>query len=346
MRLCTAHACLALSLLLSPQLFAGESKAGGSTTAALPTGKQLSAWKLPDVVFPESNPYSPEKAMLGRQLFFEPRLSSSRSSSCANCHHPGLGWADALPRTIRSHQALVRHTPSLINIAYSTSFFWDGRAKTLEDAIEHHLTSRVDMPLQTEREIAARIGGMKAYHKQFRKLFDSEQITTRHVAAALATFVRTIIIRDTAFDRWIGGDKSALSKEAIAGFGLFTGKAGCVSCHTPPYFSDFKYHNTGLNSIDPGRFEVTHDPRDHNAFRTPGLRQVARTAPYMHTGTKKTLLEVIRFYNQGGERPAGNNHLQPLHLNEEEIRNLLAFLHSLSGPPIAVTVPALPVSGD
>jgi len=339
-RLCTVYACLALGLLLPPSLPAGESKAGNNPTV------ELSAWKLPAPVFPESNPYTAEKATLGRQLFFEPRLSSSRSSSCANCHHPGLGWADALPRTIRSHQALVRHTPSLINIAYSTSFFWDGRAKTLEDAIEHHLTSRVDMPLQTEREIAARIGGMKAYHNQFRKLFNSEQITTRHVAAALATFVRTIVIRDTAFDRWISGNKSALSREAIAGFRLFTGKAKCASCHTPPYFSDFKYHNTGLNSIDPGRFEVTHDPRDHNAFRTPGLRQVARTAPYMHTGSKKTLLEVIHFYNQGGERPADNNHLQPLHLSEDEIRNLLAFLHSLSGPPIAVKIPALPVPED
>lgn len=306
----------------------------------------LSIWKLSAPVFPDTNPYSDEKVELGRQLFFEPRISASRSVSCASCHHPGLGWADALPRTRRTHQALVRHTPSLINIAYSTSFFWDGRAKTLEEAIEQHLTSRVDMPLQTDREIIARIRAMDAYRRQFHQLFDTDQFTTRHIAQALATFVRTIVIRDTAFDHWVNENESSLTDEARAGFQIFIGKAKCITCHAPPYFSDFRYHNTGLNSVDPGHIEVTGNPEDHNAFRTPGLRQIVRTSPYMHTGSKKTLLEVIHFYNQGGERPADNNPLEPLHLNADEIRQLIAFLQSLSGPSIDVEIPALPASSE
>jgi len=292
-------------------------------------------WKLPNISYPESNPYSEAKALLGRQLFFDPRLSSRRMT-CASCHNPGLGWADGIPH------AISRHTPSLINIGYNRRYFWDGRATSIEDAIKQHLISPGPMSGGRTRDIVARINILKSYHRQFNASFGEHGVTIDNIAAALATFVRGVVSSNSPFDRWVDGDAKAMSTGAKRGFQLFTGKARCVGCHQAPAFNDSRFHNTGLNSLDPGRFEIERKLKNHNAFKTPGLRQIARTAPYMHNGSKASLEEVIDFYDRGGDRPADNNQLVPLHLNDQEKQDLAEFLKSLTGNPAHVSIPPLP----
>lgn len=310
--------------------------------AACASSEAIAQWKLPRVSYPENNPYSEAKAQLGRQLFFDPRLSNRRMHSCANCHHPGLGWADALPYAMGSKQALSRHTPSLINAGFSQSYFWDGRAGSIEHAIKEHLLSPGLMYGGRTKDIIARIGRLNGYHTKFAASFGASGVTIDNIAAALATFIRGIVSRNSPFDRWVAGNAKAMSARAKRGFKLFTSKAKCVLCHKPPAFNDSVFHNTGLNSLDPGRFEIQREHDYLNAFKTPGLRQIAITAPYMHNGSKSSLEEVIDFYNRGGDRHADNNQLVPLHLSYREKRDLITFLKSLTGKPANISIPPLP----
>ena len=300
------------------------------------------AWMMPAVTYPQDNPYSETKAHLGKQLFFDPRLSSRRMRSCATCHHPGLGWADAMPHAMGGRYALSRHTPSLINVAFDTVFFWDGRSTGLEDVVKQHLLSPDLMHGGRARDIVSRIGSLAAYDKQFQKAFGAGGVTIDHIAASIATFVRTIVSRRSPFDRWLAGKQGAISTSATRGFALFTGKARCISCHVPPLLNGHGFHNTGLNSLHPGHFEVVDEERYRNAFKTPGLRHIALTAPYMHNGSKHALEQVIDFYDRGGDKPAANNELIPLGLTNQEKQDLIAFLKSLTGRPIKATIPALP----
>jgi len=311
--------------------------------AACAGSAAMAQWQLPSVSYPESNPYNEAKARLGQQLFFDPRLSDRRMRSCANCHHPGLSWADALPYAMGSRQALSRHTPSLVNIAFSKVYFWDGRASSIEHAIQQHLLLPGLMYGGRAKDIVTRIGSLSGYRRQFTASFGNSGVSIDNIAAALATFVRGIVSRNSPFDRWIAGNAEAIPASAKRGFRLFTGKAGCVSCHQAPAFNDSDFHNTGLNSLDPGRFEIQREPKYHNAFKTPGLRQIAITAPYMHNGSKSSLEEVIDFYDRGGDRHADNNQLVPLHLNSQEKQELIAFLKSLTGKPVQTSIPPLPV---
>lgn len=299
----------------------------------------LSSWKLPPVEFPQDNPFSEAKLNLGKQLFFDSRLNSNHMA-CASCHQPGLNFTDGLPQAMVNRHALPRQTPSLINAGYAPNFFWDGRATRLEVAISDHIGGTND-PLMIE-ETVAQLRAISGYRQEFHAAFGREEISGADVVAAIATYIRTLTMNNSPFDRWVAGDASALDESAKRGYRLFTGKGSCVKCHTPPYFSDFSFHRTGSNSIDPGRFEVTLQAEDQNAFRTPPLRQVAETAPYMHAGQKSTLREVLHFYSSGGDRRAGDA-LQPLNLSEKEIEDLLNFLRSLSAPPIETMIPNLPV---
>ncbi len=298
-----------------------------------------SDWQLPPVSYPEDNPYSDAKFELGKTLFFDPRINRE-AVSCAQCHHPGMNWANDQARTQINGRILPRHTPSLINVAYNRSFFWDGRANTLEGCIAQHFNGMDTSP--DADDSVARIRLIKGYAPLFRKAFGKREISASSIAAALATFVRSITVTDSAFDRWIQGDADALSPAAKRGFALFSGKAGCIQCHTAPYFSDFAFHPTGTNSIDPGRFEITGREEDRNAFRTPQLRQVAETAPYMHTGLKNSLADVIHFYQAGGDVRSQSLQLHAFELNQSETSDLIAFLHALSGTPIRVEIPILP----
>lgn len=297
--------------------------------------KNLKVWQLPEVTYPANNPNKKITEELGRQLFFDPRLSGSRALSCASCHHPGLAWTDPLPNTARHIKALERQAPSLINVAYQKHFFWDGRSDSLEAAIELHL--------KEQSLTAISIPALPvSYKQQFEQAFGSPAITSVSISKALANFLRTIVSHDSPFDRWVAGDKNALSLSAQRGFSLFTGKAGCVKCHTPPLFSDSAFHNTGLNTLDPGHFDISGLPEDRNRFRTPALRHISQTAPYLHMGTKSSLMAVIEYYSQGGDLRGGNNEIHAINLSEQEERELVDFLMSLTGSNISAQVPQLP----
>jgi len=305
---------------------------------------EASAWLLPAITYPAANPYSKNKQELGRSLFFDPRLSGNPSKTCATCHHPGLGWADGMARAMANQQGLGRHTPSLLNSAYEHAFFWDGRAASLEDAVSQDLLSPGMLSGETARNIVIRIAAISAYRQAFNQAFASEGVTFERITAALATFVRSIVSTSSPFDLWLKGDAEAISASAKRGFALFRGKAQCIRCHSGPAFTDSSFHNTGINTVDPGHFEISGKDEDRNAFKTPGLRDIAITPPYMHNGSKKTLSEVIDFYDRGGDSLGSGNQLQALHLNSTEKKDLLAFLFSLSGGNRETLVPALPVA--
>ncbi len=302
--------------------------------------QNLSAWLLPKPSFPSHNPYSKSKVELGKILFFDPRLSHSKYISCVSCHNPALAWADGAERSeLAGLYAMPRHTPSLINIAYRKNFFWDGRTASLEHAIDEHLQAIY----RDSHELIEEIAEIPGYRARFSDAFGSKPVSLRTISASLATYLRTIVQRNTPFDRWIQGDAAAMSKQAQRGFNLFTGKARCITCHAPPTFSDNKFHQSHLNSIDPGRYEISHHKADRNAFRTPPLRQVSMTAPYMHAGQKPTLRSVIRYYNAGDIHQSSAQMKPALGLNKQELRDIEAFLNALTGdmqPP--TTIPILP----
>ncbi|MDQ6962555.1 MAG: cytochrome c peroxidase [Mariprofundaceae bacterium] len=279
---------------------------------------------------------------LGRLLFFDPRLSN-QVRSCATCHHPGLGWADASAHPMGSKNALQRHTPTLVNIAFAKRFFWDGRGTTLEKSIAEHITS-LNVIHGEKHDVIQNIRHLQQYREQFKEIFAKQDIDLQQISAAIATFIRSISSGSTPFDRWIAGDSSAISNNAKRGFHLFTHKARCHHCHNSPNFSDNKFHYIGLNSIDPGRFEITKKDTDMNAFKTPNLRHIAVTAPYMHDGSKPDLKSVIEFYNRGGDQQNAHNKLIPLLLSDTEKNDLLHFLYSLTGENTEVIVPTLPTN--
>jgi cytochrome c peroxidase len=301
------------------------------------SSKVLKAWLLPEVSYPENNPYQKAVENLGKQLFFDPRLTGDRTLSCAACHYPGTGWSDPLSNKNIEGQVMDRNTPALINMAFQKRFFWDGRGTTLENAIETHL-----------QELSIKMPNTPAlpstYQQKFQHAFGSSAITSDNIAKAIANFLRTIIVNDSPFDRWISGDKSAISQSARKGFLLFTGKARCAECHSAPNFSDSEFHNTGINSLDPGYFDVTGNPQDRNHFRTASLRQTSRTPPYMHNGSKSSLMNVIEFYSHGGDRHGSGNELSVLNLSEQEEQDLLDFLNSLTGSNTSIAVPQLPLN--
>lgn len=306
--------------------------------------KDASSWRLPPVTYPSANPYSAAKAELGRKLFFDPRLSGSPAQACNTCHHPGLDWTDGMARTMGEGHALGRHTPSLINIAYAKAFFWDGRANNLEDAVSQEILSPAMSDAKIPRDIVIRIASLPGYRKEFMQVFGTEGVSFDRITAAIATFIRGIVSNSSPFDLWINGNGTAIPDAAKRGFSLFTGKAACIRCHTGPAFTDSGFHNTGLNSVDPGHFEISGRKTDHNTFKTPGLRDIARTPPYMHNGSKKTLMDVIDFYNRGGDRIGRGNELSPLNLDAHEKEDLLMFLYSLTGQQTETSIPVLPVN--
>ncbi|MFQ5561164.1 MAG: cytochrome-c peroxidase [Nitrospinota bacterium] len=303
---------------------------------------------LPVMTFPADNLYSVEKEMLGKMLFFDPRLSGSNWIRCATCHDPALGFSDALPRSIGDGQKeLGRHSPTVINTGYNLSQFWDGRAKTLEEQALGPIQAAGEMN-QNIDNLIKELNAIPEYRRLFKKIFPEEGVSASTIGKALATFERTIISANSPFDRYLAGNKTAMSRSAINGMNLFAGKAGCNLCHNGPNFTDNKFHNIGVEpggplQKDSGRFAVTKEVDDTGAFKTPTLRHITRTAPYMHNGTEKTLSDVVEFYNLGGKSKENLSPLiQPLSLTEKEKDELVEFLKALEGEPIAVSIPILP----
>lgn len=297
---------------------------------------------LPPIPWPDDNPYSKEKAELGWLLYFDKRLSSDASVACATCHTPEHGFTDGAPVAtgIRGQKG-NRSAPTVINRAYSTEQFWDGRAPSLEEQAKGPLANPLEMTGQKTSDAAHRscvdcLRAIPGYRQRFKQVFGKDDFTIDDVAKAIATFERTILSGDSPFDRYRAGDKSALNPSQARGMEIFFNKTACDSCHLGINLTDGSYVNVGIGMDKPnpdlGRYLVTHREEDKGAFKTPTLRDVAHTAPYMHDGRFKTLEEVVEHYDKGGiQNPHLDRRLKPLHLTSQEKADLVAFLKSLSG---------------
>lgn len=291
---------------------------------------------FPPIPWPEDNPYSPARAELGKVLFFDGRLSANGTVSCAFCHEPRHAFAGGTPFSVGvdgKHEP--RHTPTLINRAWGKSQFWDGRAPTLEAQMVAPITSPDEMGMTTEG-VAQKIGSIKGYAPLFAAAFGDSTVTYDRITKAIATFERTIVSANSAYDRYVAGDKTALTKEQKDGLDFFNKKGECAECHRGPDFSDDKFANIGVGmdhaNPDLGRFAVTKKRGDMGRFKVPTLRDLAARAPYMHDGSVKTLSEVLDIYAKGGlPNPHLDTRLAPFYLDEETKRDLLAFLDALNG---------------
>lgn len=289
---------------------------------------------------PADNPTTPEKVKLGKMLFFDPRLSGNNQISCASCHMPGKAFGDGNRVSLGSgNSALERNTPSCLNVGFYNRLFWDGRASTLEKQALEPIQSSVEMnqPLHAlEKELME----IQGYADLFRKVFDTPP-TREAVGRALAAFQRTLITGTSPFDRFLMGDKNALSKNAKAGLELFRGEAGCIACHHGPLLSDEQFYHLGVSYRDTGRSRITGNKEDRFRFRTPSLRSIAETGPYMHDGSMETLEDVVLFYYRGV--PESGTDIAALRSQSiSEIDPLVALLRSLSGPLPDITPPLLP----
>ncbi|HEU4833188.1 MAG TPA: cytochrome c peroxidase [Pyrinomonadaceae bacterium] len=312
-----------------------------------------------------------QKVELGRALFFDKRLSEDRTVSCATCHDPASAFTsgDAVAVGV-GEQKGTRNAPTLLNSVFSKSYFWDGRVATLEQQVKHPLLNANEMGMKNESALVERVAAIDEYRKGFRSVFPREGITIDTIATAIAAFERSLVSRDAPFDRFIRGDKNALSDLQKQGWELFKGKAKCIDCHLhtagAPFFTDAKFHNTGVRAkqftfealsqqadktkqvktdlsalahdpqfSDLGRFLVTRDRKDLGAFKTPTLRDVELTGPYMHDGSIRTLLDVLRFYNQGGAKnPLLDEKMAPLNLTEQEMNAIVEFLRALTSDEV------------
>ena len=322
-------------------------------------------------VIPPDNPQTPEKVALGKLLFFDPRLSADGKVACDNCHKPDKGFTDQLPTSMGIRgQFGQRNAPTVLNALFSVTQFWDGRAPTLEEQAKQPILNPVEMGMKSGDEVVAKVKGIAEYPPKFQQVFGHD-VTYDDIAKAIASYERTQIDFNTPFDKFMGGDKKAISDSARRGWTIFNGKGRCMSCHgwnpTQPLFTDFKFHNIGVSAHksdfvplarkaltmlaehgDPkqidelaigtdmsglGRFLVTKQPHDIGGFRTMGLRNLLVTQPYFHDGSQATLWDTIDHYNKGGVlNPYLDGGIVPLGLSESEEDDLVAFLATLTSP--------------
>jgi cytochrome c peroxidase len=300
------------------------------------------------IPWPEGKPATAAQIELGKTLFFDRRLSSKQNLSCASCHNPELGFSDGMALGVGGNgNRLGRHSPHLFNLAWSKVLYWDGRASVLEQQALGPIQAKSSMAMDLT-ELEGRIKAVPAYVEAFKVAFpaadataEGAEITRVHIGVALGAFERTLISRNSGFDRFIAGKATAMNAEAQHGLELFVGKANCIACHNGPNFTDESFHNLGRKGSDTGRAGITPGPTAQNAFKTPGLRNAALSAPYMHDGSEPTLESVVRFYNRGGDVPTPDPLVRKLDLNEGEIRDLVAFLGALTDP-VVIQVPQVP----
>ena len=319
-----------------------ESAVGGESGAAVPQTDASPGPPVPPLGLdlylpaPPDNPITAEKLALGRRLFEEPRLSADGRTSCASCHQPDRAFTDGR-RVARGvfGRAGRRNVPSILNRAYGTAFSWDGRAATLEDQVGRAISGHRDLGVPVALA-AGRLAHDTTYDAAFDAAFASP-VSGDRLVQAIATFVRGALSGNSPFDRFFAGDRAALSPAARRGFALFTGQARCGRCHAGPLFTDEDLHNTGVGwGRDAGRFEVTGLPQDRGRFKTPSLRNVTLTAPYMHDGSVNTLEAVVDFYDRGGRRNSNlDPAIRPLRLTSDQRSDLVAFLRALQGQPAA-----------
>jgi cytochrome c peroxidase len=332
----------------------------------LPEGIPYSLWRK---FVPADNQLTEEKVALGEALFFDRRLSADGSLSCATCHDPASAFADhhALAVGVGGRTG-TRNAPTLLNSMFAVSQFWDGRAQTLEAQVRHPLLGRDEMGMESDGAVVARVAEDPAYRREFAEVFGDAGISVDTIAKAVASYERTRLSGDSPFDRFNAGDREALTEAQRRGWKLFQTKARCAECHTfnrsSPFFTDFGFHNTGVATRgedldllarqfkrDPddasaprppardcaglGRYLVTGRAEHIGAFKTPTLRDVELTAPYMHDGSEKTLLDVVRFYNRGGLPNAHRDErVRPLNLTEAEMSDLVEFMRALTSDDV------------
>lgn len=304
---------------------------------------------LPPVPIPSDNPPTVQTIALGRRLFYDARLSQGNLISCASCHNPALAFSDPRPQSMGAGRKFgTRNAPTILNAAYFTTQFWDGRVPSLEEQALGPMANPIEMD-QPHDVSARKINEDPTYRRAFDQAFGPGPATIDEITMALASFERTLLSGDSPFDRYeYGGDKNAMSPAAVRGLTVFRdkNKGNCATCHTIgekyALFSDNKFHNlgVGLNSegdiVDKGRYIATHVSGDIGSFRTPTLRDVALTAPYMHDGSEKTLKDVVDFYVGGGSsNPYLDKEIKPLNLTSQERADLIDFLKALTGnmPP-------------
>lgn len=324
------------------------SPVGTPITIAAPLG-------LPAVPVPPENPPTAASIALGRKLFYDTRLSKDNSLSCASCHRPEDGFTDGLERSKGVGGTIgLRNAPTLIDVAYSPLYFWDGRAASLEAQVLGPIANPLEMN-QTHEASVAKLKDNRRYAAMFRDVFGSDDITLERVENALASFERTILSGDSAFDEYeYGGRKDALTAAQVRGLEVFRNPArgNCAACHAIgahyALFTDGEFHNTGEGVdatgelTDLGRYSVTHIDADRGAFKTPTLRNVEMTAPYMHDGKLKTLKDVVDFYAGGGNsNPYLDNRMSEIKLSAPDRSDLVEFMRSLTGKlPLNVGPPA------
>lgn len=314
--------------------------------------------RVPLPQHPNTNPYSKEKAELGKALFFDGRLSGTGQMACASCHDPDLAWADG--RTVafgHGRKALKRNSPSILNVAWQSAYFWDGRAGSLEEQALAVLDNEDEMRAD-RKGVVERLQKVKGYPEMFQAAFGDPGISVERVAQALACYERTIVSGRSRFDAFLRGETKSLTDAEVRGLHLFRTDARCLNCHNGPNFSDGKFHDVGLSYYgrefeDLGRFRVTKKKEDVGAFRTPSLRNVGHTRPYMHNGLFP-LDGVLRMYNAGMPTlrrkphqeddpnfPTKSPLLKPLGLNKLDLADLEAFLRALNEPPLRVRPPKI-----
>jgi len=339
---------------------------------ALPIGVSRVLW---EISVPADVAPTPQKVALGEKLFNDVRLSTNDKVSCATCHDPAKGFVDGKPLAegvAAPKEKTKRHSPTVLNAVFNATQFWDGRAATLEDQAKLPITNPIEMGQKDGQAVMTKVLAIPEYATAFKETFGREG-TFDDLAAAIAAFERTQISSQAPFDRFVAGDENAISPSAKRGWGLFNGKARCNTCHafgtTNPTFSDQRFHNIGiaahktdfiglarkavgmvksgdLKQIDElaiesdlselGRFLVTKHANDVGAFKTPGLRDVAVTAPYMHDGSLATLWDVMDHYNKGGvPNPNLDGGMQRLGLSEAQIDDVVAFMQSLTSERFA-----------
>lgn len=309
----------------------------------------LKTWMLPAVPpHPADNAPNAARVELGKKLFFDPRLSRDGNMSCATCHNPVFGWSDGLPtaRGFKS-EALARATPSVVNTGFNTIQMWDGRKATLEEQAMGPMEAAAEMNMDIAR-LFKWLNGQEEYRALFEKAYPGAAIGAETLSKAIASFERTIVSNTSPFDRWVAGDRTALSESQVRGFALFSGKANCATCHSGANFTDNGFHNVGLASHgkpdpDLGRYTQRPVAVNKGAFKTPTLRDVELTAPYFHDGSAKTLLEVVEHYNRGGVVREGiSPNIKPLELTRQEAEDIVAFMKALTSTPKTVALPQLP----
>jgi cytochrome c peroxidase len=345
-------AAVAAAGLISFTGFAFSAVLVGETRLAQPAPKAAAAidamkaeYRRPAMIpFPKDNPYTPEKAALGKKLYFDTRLSVTAAQSCASCHSPGFGWGDGLAVGVGHGMAkLGRHSPTIINAAWGAIFMWDGRLANLEEQALGPIQAAGEMNMPLD-QLMDRLTSIAEYKPLFEASFPGVGLKPATLAQAIATYERTVVSELAPFDHWIEGNEKAISEDAKRGFVIFNTKAQCSGCHEGWNFTNDGFQDIGLASADVGRGEFMPDViKMKHAFKTPGLREITRRSPFMHDGSLATLEAVVDHYDRGGvDRPSRSDLVKPLGLTPQEKSELVAFLKTLTSNLDPTTVPVLP----